>query len=114
MNEEIRCPHCKGNKLQELGNGEYKCMYCGGKFKYVPAPKAEIASDSTTRNDVQTCNPSNLNVNVNLNQTGQQDNTGRNMAAGAAGGCLGVALIYTLGYLAGPIIFLMIIMSMCS
>ena len=32
MQKEIRCPHCGGNRYQQIGNGICKCSYCGSTF----------------------------------------------------------------------------------
>ena len=40
--EEMKCPQCGGGKLQALGNGVYKCMYCGHTVvEKKPEPQAQ-------------------------------------------------------------------------
>lgn len=61
MQEEIKCPQCGGNRLNELGNNSYRCMYCGTIF----TPKTTIEQQP-----VPPVEPS-PSVNVNMN-TGQE------------------------------------------
>ncbi len=32
MAELVKCPQCQGVKTKELGNGKYRCLYCGATF----------------------------------------------------------------------------------
>ena len=114
MNEELRCPHCKGDKLQKRGNEEYECLYCGGIFRYNP-PVTETPYEYST-NNVPVSNVPNVNVNVNVGtpQEQPQDNVAAKAAAGAAAGVAGGCLAGTAIYFAGPIIFLIWLMAMCS
>lgn len=32
MQKELKCPHCGGNRYQQINNGVCKCSYCGGTF----------------------------------------------------------------------------------
>ena len=119
MNEELRCPHCKGDKLQKRGNEEYKCLYCGSVFRHtssIDETTYETPYDSPTSN-VPASNTPNVNVNVNVGQpqpTYQSQNNFANGAATGAGAVAGGCLAGTAIYLAGPIIFLIMLMAMCS
>lgn len=64
MQEEIKCPQCGGNRLNELGNNSYRCMYCGTIFM----PKTTVEQQP-----VPPVEPS-PSVNVNIN-TGQEPST---------------------------------------
>ena len=45
MQEDIKCPQCGGNKFRELGDGKYKCVYCGSVFTHKEsAPEAPVAN----------------------------------------------------------------------
>lgn len=115
MNEELRCPHCKGDKLQKRGNEEYKCLYCGGVFKHTLSVH-KTPYESPTSN-VPVSNTPNVNVNVNVGQPQSTRQSQSNFATGAATGAGAVAggcLAGTAIYLAGPIIFLIWLMAMCS
>lgn len=35
MEEVMKCPECGGNRFNELGDGMYKCLYCGTTFHYM-------------------------------------------------------------------------------
>lgn len=41
MEKEIRCPHCGGNRYEQVGNGVCKCSYCGSTFTIGIQPKVE-------------------------------------------------------------------------
>jgi len=114
MNELIRCPYCKGDKLQEKGRNEYKCMYCGTIFK----TKEETTQNNTNNQDYldgsslssTIANPTSPVVNPIYIVNEPQNNNNDAFVKGVAGGCLGVAIWYFLG----PIIGLLILMAMCS
>lgn len=116
MNESIKCPHCKGDKLQERGRNEYKCMYCGTIFKTKKEASQENKSNAdnqvyldgsptppTIANSTPVVNPIYI-----VNEPPKNNNDA--LVKGVAGGCLGVAIWYFLG----PIIGLLILMAMCS
>ena len=41
IQENIKCPHCGGNRYKQVSNGVYKCNYCGSNFKVDLQPKME-------------------------------------------------------------------------
>ena len=36
MTNSFQCPNCMGNKTASMGNGVYKCLYCGSIFAPQP------------------------------------------------------------------------------
>lgn len=105
MNEEIKCPQCKGNKVQR-GIGEYKCLYCGMTFqikKNIPKQDTDIKN---TNNNIQTSQTLPPPVYI-VNQPAEKDDN--SFAKSALGGCVGVALWSILG----PLIFLIIALASC-
>lgn len=65
MNEGIKCPQCGGNKLNVLGQNNYKCLYCGTIF--TPAPPAPPTNNQMNTNvQSETSGTSNIIVNVNI------------------------------------------------
>ena len=121
MNEEIKCPQCGGTKEQVIGNNEYKCLYCGTVFKHNSNSQdsSSILNQTATNLLNQSAQSSHPIINVNVGNTQAQPTNSSNDAlkngvlggAGfAAGGCLFTSLIY----LAGPIIFFLVLLSMCS
>lgn len=109
MNEEIRCPHCKGDKLQEKGFGEYKCMYCGGTFKHTPQ-----SSNQENNANVGNVPSNNPNVIVNVGQSSVPQNSFANGAAQGAGAAAGGCLTMTAISIGAPILFFLWLMSQCS
>ena len=60
-----KCPQCGGNKLNVLGQNNYKCLYCGTIF--TPAPPAPPTNNHTNTNvQSETSGASNIIVNVNV------------------------------------------------
>lgn len=117
MNESIKCPHCKGDKLQEGGRNEYKCMYCGTIFKTKEETTQENKSNTNNQAYLdespippRIANPAPPVVNPIYIVNEPQKNNNDAFVKGVAGGCLGVAIWYFLG----PVIGLLILMAMCS
>lgn len=122
MNEEIKCPQCGGQIAKDLGENQYKCMYCGTIFHYTPIidrpQESYVPNDSRAyinQNPPQQGQPV-INVNVQQPQSSHSsaDDAFKKGAIGAAGFATGGCLIYVLYIIAGPLIFLLLIMSMCS
>jgi len=126
MNEGIKCPQCGGNKIQWTGD-ICKCMYCGTVFKPIidnPDPTPQQPVPQTAKN--APLNPSsNVNVTVNVPNTGNGYNNGgydnrRNEnsfskgAAQGAGAAAGGCLATTGMIIAIPIILFLALLSMCS
>lgn len=42
MEEVMKCPECGGNRFNELGDGMYKCLYCGTTFHYMKKKKITV------------------------------------------------------------------------
>lgn len=62
MNKGIRCPQCGGNKLNVLGQNNYKCLYCGTIF----IPASLTNNQMNTNVQSETSGASIINVNVSI------------------------------------------------
>lgn len=117
MQEEIKCPQCKGNKFSEIGAQTYKCMYCGNVFSYI---KKDTQSTENLNPSVAPSPQKEVTVNVNVN--GQKRSTSQNdfakgavTAAGATvGGCLTGGLLAIILPIAIPILIIIALLSTCS
>ena len=121
MNEEIKCPQCGGRLAKSLGGNQYKCLYCGTTFYYTPTVESQNLYNSNESRTYANQTPPQqgqpvINVNVQQPQSSysSSEDAFKKGAIGAAGFATGGCFIYILSIIAGPLIFLLILMSMCS
>ncbi len=117
MLAEIKCPTCGGDKYKSLGDGTYKCMYCGATFYYEQEEEDddEEELDSPIEATQQTQVVTRVEY-VPLQQPAPNtgSSVGKGMAQGAgavAGGCLTGTLMAILIPIIGTIIIIAFIGS---
>ncbi|WP_455630509.1 hypothetical protein [Parabacteroides sp.] len=117
MEKAVKCPHCGGNRAKVV-ESSYKCLYCGSTFFPISEVKPEEVQTTPTVPQFPTTSSPNVNVTVNVKEQGYNNNdTANSFAKGAAGGAgivAGGCLTVSAMYLAGPIIFFLVLLSMCS
>lgn len=108
MNEEIKCPNCKGDKTQPLEGNKHRCLYCGTVFQ----TKQEVSAGNSTVVDTdgkiiapQVVTPPPVYI-VNQPKPSSSSDT---FVKGVAGGCAGIALWSILG----PLLLIIILVASC-
>ncbi|WP_294557927.1 hypothetical protein [uncultured Bacteroides sp.] len=107
MNEEIKCPNCKGDKVRQMEGNKYKCQYCGMVFQTkqeVLAGNSMVDTEGKS-NAPQVVTPPPIYI-VNQSKPTSSNNA---FVKGVAGGCAGIALWSILG----PLLLIIILVASC-